>query len=291
MNSYYEPHRYEDSMFPIIFHTDMLSTDGNMPSNIPEHTKVFMRDSSGTNWHEGIEILMVLDGNVTVRLNDEPLTAAVGDIVVINSNCLHSITAVGGNALYHCLIINLELCKSWGIEITDTAFESVFRDERVSAIFNCIAEEIYGKKFRFKQMVTAKCLELMTILMREHTVTGSALSKLSKKAVLVRKMMTYISDNYDGELSLEKISAKFGYSIYYISHIFNEYTGTSPMDYILQIRLNAAELMLKSGDGTVSEIAEKCGYGNVSSFSTLFKRKKGITPSEYRLRCRAGERL
>lgn len=289
MNSHYEPHKYEDSAFPIIFHTDMLSVGKCQPLKAPENTKVLI-NNSGTNWHEGVELLKILNGKVTVRLNEETLTACKGDIVAIGSNCLHGFTAMGGDALYHCLIINLELCKSWGLDVADTSFEPVFCDAEISDIFDCIASEVYGHRLRFKQMVTAKCLELMTMMMRKHTLNDAGLSKFSKKAALVRKMMTYISENYDGGLSLEKISAEFGYSVYYISHIFNDYTGTSLMDYILQIRLNTAELMLKSGDETVSEIAEKCGYGNVSSFSTLFKRKKGITPTEYRIRCRAGER-
>ena len=62
--------------------------------------------------------------------------------------------------------------------------------------------------------------------------------------------------------------------------LFKEYTGLSPVDYRNDLRLSNARRMLKSGEYNVSEVAETCGFSNISFFIRLYKTKYGHTPKK-----------
>lgn len=61
---------------------------------------------------------------------------------------------------------------------------------------------------------------------------------------------------------------------------FKEFTGKSPIEYRNDIRLNNAKKQLESGQYTVAETAEACGFSNLSFFTRLYKRKFGHTPKK-----------
>ena len=59
--------------------------------------------------------------------------------------------------------------------------------------------------------------------------------------------------------------------------------GTGFIDYLNDYRLTIAERLLKSSDSSVLEIAEQCGFDNLSYFNRIFKRKYGISPGRWRM--------
>ena len=63
---------------------------------------------------------------------------------------------------------------------------------------------------------------------------------------------------------------------------FKEYTGQTPLQYILDIRLTTAKKMLESTDYSISEISASVGYDNALYFSRLFHKHIGVSPKEYR---------
>ena len=63
---------------------------------------------------------------------------------------------------------------------------------------------------------------------------------------------------------------------------FKQYTGTSPMQYILAIRIHNAEVLLQNEHYNITEISNIVGYDNPLYFSRIFKKIKGLSPSEYR---------
>ena len=68
----------------------------------------------------------------------------------------------------------------------------------------------------------------------------------------------------------------------YISKIFKEKTGDSPINYLIQIRLGKAKEMLEENRGSIRTIAAQVGYDDVYHFSKLFKKYYGVSPLYYR---------
>ena len=71
-------------------------------------------------------------------------------------------------------------------------------------------------------------------------------------------------------------------SVYYFSHRFKEETGFSPMDYVINTRLEKAKMLLVRTTKTVAEIAYEVGYGSSGSFINIFNDKVGCSPKTYR---------
>ena len=63
---------------------------------------------------------------------------------------------------------------------------------------------------------------------------------------------------------------------------FREYFGTSPMKFILNLRIYNAQILLETTDDTIGEIARRVGYENPMYFSRAFRKAKGLSPMKYR---------
>lgn len=103
----------------------------------------------------------------------------------------------------------------------------------------------------------------------------------------VYKILDYVQSNYQNDISLKELSEISGYTPNYISKIFSDTIGMSFKKYLFLQRTKTAESMLLNSDMTVTEIAYAVGFNDSNYFSTVFKNKYGITPSEYRKNSKA----
>ncbi len=104
-----------------------------------------------------------------------------------------------------------------------------------------------------------------------------------KDAELVASVAAHISGHYDNsELSLSLLADLHGISPNHLSKIFKAETGINFVDYVIAVRMKAAQDLLLHGKDTVHHIAGKVGYVNVTSFMRSFKKHSGMTPSAYR---------
>ena len=92
----------------------------------------------------------------------------------------------------------------------------------------------------------------------------------------------YIEQNCSLEMSTALLAHRLGFSRAYFSTFFKKSTGVSVSDYLLMCRINRAKLLMSENSLSVSEIAERVGFSEVSSFIRAFRRKEGITPLQYR---------
>lgn len=85
-------------------------------------------------------------------------------------------------------------------------------------------------------------------------------------------------------LTLHSLAEELHVSPYHLHHLFKRVTGTTPADYLLDIRLAKAKQRLAMTDQSVTEIAGGVGYANMGYFSTVFVKNVGVSPTEYRAR-------
>ncbi|WP_438347700.1 helix-turn-helix domain-containing protein [Paenibacillus sp. FA6] len=100
---------------------------------------------------------------------------------------------------------------------------------------------------------------------------------------MIEQIKTYISSNFaDQELNLYRIAEQVERPEKYISQIFKDVTGTNVSDYLEQVRMEVAVLLLTQKDYSVDEISSRTGYNSSHSFRRAFKRVMGVSPSSYR---------
>jgi YesN/AraC family two-component response regulator len=113
----------------------------------------------------------------------------------------------------------------------------------------------------------------------------------SEKTNIVRTIISFMTSNYMQDISLDKISKNMYLSPVYISKIFKEETGDSPINYLIKIRLDkAAQFLQKENEMTIKEISKKVGYDDAYYFSKLFKKHFTISPIEYKKKMQFVER-
>ena len=150
------------------------------------------------------------------------------------------------------------------------------------------ADDYLLKPFKNQELVNAinqvrrKEQELSTMT---H-VDSMPLAK-GDKSKYVLQAMNYIAEHYaDSGLSITGIAQHLGVSEGHLSHVFKKETNYTVVGYITQYRIHRAMELLKDCRYKIYEVAEMVGYRDVTYFGSIFKKKTGMSPSDYQDRCR-----
>lgn len=159
-------------------------------------------------------------------------------------------------------------------------------------VFYCGSDLEYKNLFRAMiqelQMCREDYPEMLEIYLRQifiklhrylNTVSRVDNSQIAEE---IDKATMYFSEHYNEDICIEEYAKTHNMSTSWFIRNFKQYTGSTPMQYILSIRLHNAEALLKSNQYNVTEIASIIGYDNPLYFSRIFKKAKGLSPSEYR---------
>jgi len=99
---------------------------------------------------------------------------------------------------------------------------------------------------------------------------------------IVKKVLDYIEDNLEGQLSLDEIAKESGYSKFHLNRVFSEHVGCTIYKYIQMRRLTVAAEKLVNTKKPVVEIAYEANYNSQQSFTLAFRQLYGCPPHEYR---------
>ena len=123
--------------------------------------------------------------------------------------------------------------------------------------------------------VTRSFCELFEMLHCDNRVVGGSMA-------LAEKIHGYLSENYTKRQGTEAVAEHFSYSPDYVIRVFKRAYGVTPHSYVSACRIEYAKLLLSTTERSVSEIAEACGYGDVTAFYRAFCARVGKSPSEWR---------
>ena len=98
----------------------------------------------------------------------------------------------------------------------------------------------------------------------------------------VKDLKLYLEKNYSKPIRISKLCAQRYLSEQYVCRRFKEITGSSPKQYLMQLRLNNAARALKETGEPICHIAFSCGFTDINNFCKQFRACFGCTPSSYR---------
>lgn len=96
------------------------------------------------------------------------------------------------------------------------------------------------------------------------------------------RVMDYLSRHYSEVIRLSEVAEMVNMSESSFCRFFKQHTSKSFIDFLTDIRLGAASRALIDSSLPIAEIGYDCGFNNLSNFNRIFKKKKGVTPSEFR---------
>lgn len=95
-------------------------------------------------------------------------------------------------------------------------------------------------------------------------------------------VIEYMQENMEHRITLDDLSRLISLEKSYFLRLFRKETGKTPIEMLIEMRLNKASDLILSTNLTVAEIAERCGYNTVSFFISEYKKRYGITPDAQR---------
>lgn len=109
----------------------------------------------------------------------------------------------------------------------------------------------------------------------------SLAARIGTRNAHVVRAVAYLETNLEGEFYLPDCAAHAGVSVRQIQRLFKKYLGMNPTEYMSNLRLQRARMLLSETNMSVTEIALACGYGSPSNFSKCFRKKFGVSPNRF----------
>ncbi len=106
--------------------------------------------------------------------------------------------------------------------------------------------------------------------------------KSDKTLVIMDKLITYINNHSNENITLEQLSKMSGFSIFYLSKVFKKHVDMNFSDYLSFVRIRVAKRLLKNPSKSIKEISMEVGYIDPNYFARVFRKYVHMTPTEYR---------
>ena len=250
-------------------------------------------------WHREFEFLYVESGQVTCVIGEKKIILSEGEAIFINSKILHQFYASSDGVIPNFVCMpefiapeNSLIYKKYILPIisSNISFQCFRINEswqvKIIQIMIKIMEIQENEKIR--ELATLALLQNLWLIFYENVkLSGKEEVQTVDEAAQkrVQLMMQYIHENYNHGLSLDEIASHIGVSKSTALNLFRRFLHTTPVDYLIGYRLQAASWLLKNTNKKVKTIAYESGFHNVDYFCRLFKRRYHLTPSEYRCIC------
>ncbi|MBS5910344.1 MULTISPECIES: AraC family transcriptional regulator [Paenibacillus] len=278
---------------------ELVQTDTSFPLKIIVHSSNEPANISA-HWHDSVEISYVLSGMIDhIYVDGANYRSQAGDIVLINSNAIHSFSlskAEGEERKAVTVLIPYEFIKENDpgnglisfdcISIWEANEQRLRHFAELRELLNdLVAAYLNRDQDLFAPIhLTALSYKLLYVLFKYFKKTNAFVPVIDSRKYSERLslIMGYIKANYDQNLSLNAIAEVLGLSSEYLARFFVKHTGVTLFQYINAIRLERAFRDLMSTDQPVIQIALHHGFPNEKSFTRVFRQVFQTTPHQYR---------
>jgi len=250
---------------------------------VPEITGHIFR-KCGPDWHiplnavNDYNLIYIIKGNATYKINGATHEIQPGDLICLRDGDLVEAVAGSQNLMQHF----------------DVSFHQKYQNSRTPAEEG-LFPPVYSIGIRqdvidlFRELTVCWNERHSGYIMKCQALLMLILNRLSEIIVYdvdsasgdyrINRIIRYISLHYAEKLTVEKLASRIHLDPDYFGQIFKKRTGKTIHQYINQIRIQNAELLLQSGHYKVHEAAERCGFSDIFHFYKKFRSLRGFAPS------------
>lgn len=244
-------------------------------------------------WHEYVEVLYMLKGELTAVIQAENYDLTCGDLLVINTGEPH-MTVTRESTTYILLQISpaqLQRLLPVGTAVYFQTLITPGGQPAYTKMRGCLLkmlEEIQAKEDGYQLLFTAKLYEFLYELYRNYTipVPGHTKGHADRDLQRITKIMSWVRQNYQNPLTLDDAAGCLALSREYFCRMFKHYTGQTFLEYLNSVRTMHLYEHLKTSDEKLTVLMEQCGLTNYKVFMRTFKAMYGDTPQHIRARFR-----
>ncbi len=270
--------------FPIACYADDLYVD-----SVPWH------------WHEEFEYAIVTAGEPDILVENSRIRLHPGEGIFINAQALHAVETLPmapGNlhsAVFHPRLVGGNLDSIFWQKLVqpmvrDSALRYVILRPEVTwqrQVLMCFAsawQAMAQETEDYENLVRYQLSKALRLLNQNCPIIAQSPSEQERvDADRIRGMLAFIDAHYTEDLTIDAIAGSISVSASVCLRCFRQILGTTPIQYVKQLRLEKAGELLQNTAKTAREIALDCGFNDVSYFTKSFREKTGMTPRAYRI--------
>lgn len=270
-------------LFPVACYHDNISE-----AHVPWH------------WHDELEILVIETGTARVSVNGADHIVKQGEGFFVNAGALHGAWPEGTGVCSLCSVVFhprlvggsvdsilwqkylepllSDPCRSCVHFANIQEWESA-ASRAIQTAWQICVSETEGFEFEVREQLS----RLIFLLAKFCSATEKKPSeKTLRDGERIKAMLQYIQEHYDGELTLAKIAESAAVSENECLRCFRNMIGSTPIQYVKQLRIQKASELLVSTDRKIADIGAECGFQEMSYFAKTFRELKGCTPGDFR---------
>ncbi len=221
--------------------------------------------SGRLHFHRAFEIAYIIEGRAEYTIEDKTFIAEAGDIVFAHCYYRHTSSDRIPHRK-HVIAVPERLTRDIAKLFENKTLPMLLSDKAFNLIlFPCFDALVknHGKALKITEKGYASVIFGSVASHYDMEDIKRPLRAVSQ----ISEILQFVDDNYTEPLSLESISAKFGYNKTYFSRMFNRYIGMSLTDYINMVRYDNFEKLLKNNpENNITNLALECGFSSLATF-------------------------
>ena len=242
--------------------------------------------SSNLHGHYHFLISLITRGEGIQTLNDVDVPFSPGQMFILSPADFHKFTLRADESCdYYSVTFSYELLDERiselfslaSLPMTLTLSSEAF--SLANELFERLREEYTKGSKRIANQVYMNTLveQLMIISLREYSENNGNLH-----SAFLNRALGYLYSNFSKDITVKDAAEYMGYTTNYFNTVFKKSIGVPFGQYLRELRLNYASLLLRSRDISITEVALESGFESSAHFSRSFREKYGKSPKEYR---------
>ncbi|MFK7695477.1 AraC family transcriptional regulator [Paenibacillus sp. HJGM_3] len=256
--------------------------------------------------HDYVQIAYVMKGVCSHQFRGKTLTVGKGDVFIIPPGIEHSLNAFDGKEFEIVLVdfmpylvqeelhsfadsyvwnMILQEQEEGASELLPWLHISKDKQPLVEQLLFDIQDEFEHREHGYEVSTRISLVKLLILIERESrkfTVKRQPGNPIRLMERPFGGVIQYICDNYSLDIPLEKAAELAGMTPAYFSHAFKKETGQTFVDFVHEVRIERAMELIRQNVHTMTQVCFQVGFRHLSHFIRTFKKRTGLTPTEYK---------
>ncbi|TFE29466.1 AraC family transcriptional regulator [Cohnella luojiensis] len=300
--SMYPEMRYEQVVYQnpfLAMRIWQIDSENLVPEDIRRRLEQDWRQKKYSDWHyhEEVEFLLILKGELTAFYREEQLVLRKGDIALFGSSEPHLTMQTKDGGLSY-IVFQIDLRKYWDPSTLNnmqhfsevirplSSLNYIYRDNRdaraqTATLIRDIYREMNDAQIGYELAVSSKIKNILLLLLR-HDELAQLNYNDNRLIGRLQPAVDYVENNLSDKLSVSDICGIVNMSYTHFIKTFKKAVGMSFTDFVVYKRIKKAEQQLLTNDVSIAEVAESVGISNLGHFYDMFRRYNGCSPKQFR---------
>ena len=242
--------------------------------------------------HKEMELCYILSGTCRVSTDRQSFTAGAGGVLLFDAGAGHEIWAAGAPARILTLQLSHGFCSRFYPQIRNVRFGC-------RLLSDCLSElSLHTLQHAMLQAFSEYLLDspqaMFACMAQIHAIFALLLQGVpyrvlsdtenttqTRNAERMHRILHYLETHYSEPVRLSEIAKTEGLTQTYLSHLFREQLHIPFQEYLARLRLEAAMLLLRQSDTTLTDAAYACGFSDPKYLNQSFLKNLGMTPRQW----------